>query len=252
MTASALLLRVAGKRGCHLLIKIISNYFTRLTIYQRLIMANVAFVYVMQAGDYIKIGVTTTSIIKRAKQVQTGCPIPIEEIFFFSMETSSEAYLCEKILHKELLEHRSHGEWFHCFKQYTSKIEKIIGKKSDKFIFNDFHFFNKDKSIEFRMKIKDADNEDTLISISFDVHKSDDKDFKRYKKEYISNLLNKKLKDIVENNLRENNFDSVSISEHFNHYAKNKSKKRIDRLSRLSSNPLLKNIASSLLEKENI
>jgi hypothetical protein len=215
-------------------------------------MANVAFVYVMQAGDYIKIGVTTTSIIQRAKQVQTGCPIPIEEIFFFTMESSNEAYFCEKILHQELSEHKSHGEWFHCFRKYTSKIEKILGKKTDKFVFNDFHIFNKDKSIELRTKIKDAEDEDTLISISFDVHNLNESDFKRYKKEYLSNLLNKKLKDVVENSIRKNNFDSVSVSEHFNYYKNDKSKKRIDKITRLSSNPLLKNIALSLLNKDSV
>lgn len=215
-------------------------------------MASVAFVYVMQAGDYIKIGVTTTSIIQRAKQVQTGCPTPIEEIFFFSMESSSEAYFCEKLLHQELCFHRSHGEWFHCFKRYTSKIEKIIGKKSDKFIFNDYHFFNKDKSIEFKMKIKDYENEGELILLSSQLHNTNEDDFKRYSKQNLSNLLNKKLKELVEKNMRDNNFESVSVEEHFSHYKKDKSKKRIDRLTRLSSNPLLKNIASSLLEKENV
>ncbi len=213
-------------------------------------MANVAFVYVMQAGDYIKIGVTTTSIIQRAKQVQTGCPVPIEEIFFFTMESSNEAYFCEKLLHQELGFHKSHGEWFHCFRRYTSKIEKIIGKKSDKFIFNDFHFFNKDKSIEFRLKIKDSEDEETLISISTNIHNSCENDFKRYTKESLSNMLNKKLKLIVENKMRDNNFESVSIEDHFNYYKKDNSKIRLNRLSRLSSNPLLKNIVASLLEKE--
>ena len=65
-----------------------------------------------EIGDrrLIKIGISST-LKTRVKQIQTGCPFPIEVI-----KTSQRSYPfaidAEKFLHEELKSYRSIGEWF--------------------------------------------------------------------------------------------------------------------------------------------
>ena len=91
--------------------------------------------YVMQTMDFLKIGVTYTSLRKRAASVQTGCPLPITEIRFFSFCSRAEAFDAEKILHNKLFEYKTHGEWFLSFKNYTKRISRILGKEAKSFKF---------------------------------------------------------------------------------------------------------------------
>ena len=84
----------------------------------------------MQAGDFIKVGITKNSVIHRAKQIQTGCPIPISEIEFIEFSTKAEALLAEKLVHTEHAFYNSHGEWFVKFDKYISNICKTIGVKT--------------------------------------------------------------------------------------------------------------------------
>jgi hypothetical protein len=99
------------------------------------------YVYVMQAGEFIKIGFTSRSITSRARQVQTGCPIPIEEIMFFRYENKQDALNDEKRLHQDLKQHHTHGEWFMTFSRYMTKISKIVNKKYEITRLNEKDFF---------------------------------------------------------------------------------------------------------------
>ena len=212
-------------------------------------MSHSAFVYVMQAGDYIKIGVTSKSILQRAKQIQTGCPIPIEEILFFKFETSSIAFEVEKLLHKEFSFYASHGEWFHRFSNFTQKIEGVINLKSERLIFNEFEYFNKDQSINYRRKIKDCVSVNELVDMSKEISKSDETVFKRYSKTTLMDRLNSKLKLLIENEVRQTSFVDTSVRDHFIG-RKQHGKNYTDRLEKLSENPLLRNITSKLLQKD--
>lgn len=114
--------------------------------------------YIMQAGDFIKIGVTSNSVSSRASQIQTGCPLPIEEIEYLEFDSSAEAYEMEKIVHKEFSFYNSHGEWFAKFKRYTTKICKTIDKQTSdikRVTFNAKINFHVDQIIKKREKARE-------------------------------------------------------------------------------------------------
>ena len=66
------------------------------------------FVYVVHAGDLLKVGMTN-DVDKRVAAIQAHCPIPIELVRV--IETKHAARL-EKCLHHDLADFRAHGEWF--------------------------------------------------------------------------------------------------------------------------------------------
>lgn len=95
-------------------------------------MERTTFLYVMVVGgQFIKIGITSTSLKTRMKQVQTGCPLPIESIIFWKFEKRNQAAECEKMLHIRFSDKKSHGEWFFQPKQYTTKIAKELNRGPD-------------------------------------------------------------------------------------------------------------------------
>jgi len=93
------------------------------------------FVYLMRAEGFIKIGVTSRSLRIRASEVQTGCPLPIEDIGFYTFTTKQEAYDMEAKLHSEFSQYSSHGEWIIEFRSWGAKIDKAVGKGSEWFRF---------------------------------------------------------------------------------------------------------------------
>ncbi len=95
-----------------------------------------SYVYIMQTVDYLKIGVTSSSINKRAKSIQTGCPQIIEDINYFSFGSRALAFEAESILHKLFSDHKTVGEWFVRFKGYVIKSEKKLDMNSAKIQFN--------------------------------------------------------------------------------------------------------------------
>ena len=65
-------------------------------------------VYVLSAGEYVKIGVSAEPK-KRVKEIQTGCPLPVK------LEATIETGLpleTEVLVHEELKDCRACGEWF--------------------------------------------------------------------------------------------------------------------------------------------
>ena len=73
-------------------------------------------VYVMAAPHskgltYFKIG-RSSDVSKRLGQVQTGCPLPITQVFIFTMWGNGAAQAAEWKMHEALAEYRTQGEWF--------------------------------------------------------------------------------------------------------------------------------------------
>src|SRR5216110_1895594 len=68
----------------------------------------VAFVYVIRAGEFIKIGVAR-DVSKRVQQMQVGCPYDTEVLMAWPC---SDPYAFERRLHYQLRAYRHRGEWF--------------------------------------------------------------------------------------------------------------------------------------------
>jgi predicted GIY-YIG superfamily endonuclease len=73
-------------------------------------------VYIIKAKNQplYKIGVTY-NINKRIKQLQTGCPFPIELYFLVNGFPRNIAIQTEKQLHKTMSHYRTSGEWFRLY-----------------------------------------------------------------------------------------------------------------------------------------
>lgn len=64
------------------------------------------YIIIAKGTPRIKIG-WSADVSKRVKELQTGCPYPIEVLNEIETECSTE-----RELHKALQEYRVHGEWF--------------------------------------------------------------------------------------------------------------------------------------------
>lgn len=83
------------------------------------------YVYVMQANNVCKIGITSTSIIQRKKELQTGCPFPITKTW--SSKDIENALEIEKILHNFFAGKRTCGEWFNeKFSTIVMKADQLV------------------------------------------------------------------------------------------------------------------------------
>jgi hypothetical protein len=73
-------------------------------------------VYVAQAGDYVKIGVTN-SPDERIKAIQTACPLEVKLLWTNQWDECNDHRCCDPIviereLHRSLRDFRVRGEWF--------------------------------------------------------------------------------------------------------------------------------------------
>lgn len=71
----------------------------------------VAFVYLLQAGDAIKIGVAV-NIGARAIALQVGNPLPLQLVGQRRFANSGAACRAESALHARFADRRAQGEWF--------------------------------------------------------------------------------------------------------------------------------------------
>ena len=74
-------------------------------------MSESGLVYVISAGSFCKVGITTTGISARIAALQTGCPYKLEPIF--ALWTRDPRGL-EMAAHDALARWRCQGEWFNC------------------------------------------------------------------------------------------------------------------------------------------
>ena len=68
-----------------------------------------ATIYVLQQGNYFKIGLTKRDFNKRLKELQTGCPFELKPKLLIS---TNRPELLEKLLHAKFSQSRRLGEWF--------------------------------------------------------------------------------------------------------------------------------------------
>ena len=82
---------------------------------------DIAFVYALRSGDYIKIGVAKT-VDQRVNTLQTGNPIKIE-IEHLKKTNNVFAYIDEKILHKKFKKYHVINEWYRIDKDNKDLIK---------------------------------------------------------------------------------------------------------------------------------
>ncbi len=90
----------------------------------------------MRTDRFVKIGVTSSSILERVKAVQTGTPTPIYYVAYYVVKDRATAFALEKELHYKLDRRRTYGEWFFNLKDNASEITEVLLsyglKKEDK------------------------------------------------------------------------------------------------------------------------
>lgn len=108
-------------------------------------MSNKAYVYLIcnPATDQYKIGVTKNDIDKRLKQLQVGNGCCLHLV---GSHESEHPYYIEKMLHRELMQFRTSGEWFdfhendtnilEMFRKLCCKYENVIVNMKDNPFFN--------------------------------------------------------------------------------------------------------------------
>lgn len=82
-------------------------------------------VYVLKAGEYYKIGITSREVSKRIRDMQTGNPYTIECIAEYNIDS---AITVERVLHNKYTCKRLSGEWFNLDTDDLSDIAKICNE----------------------------------------------------------------------------------------------------------------------------
>lgn len=88
-------------------------------------MKSTTFLYVLKAGDYFKVGITQ-NLNKRIKQIQTGCPLKISRVYYYTLDTKFEAMELEKEIHIFLNKISTSGEWFLVQDGFFYDIESYV------------------------------------------------------------------------------------------------------------------------------
>jgi len=107
----------------------------------------ITLLYIIQVGSNIKVGITSNSIYERMKAIQTGCPYPIDEVFYVVLSTRAEALAYESEIHTLFKKYKTSGEWFESVPRFTTKIEKTVNKKMSKIRVQDYEYSELDKKI---------------------------------------------------------------------------------------------------------
>ena len=109
-------------------------------------------VYILKAGEFYKIGLTSNTIDKRIKELQTGCPYEIKEIFKTSSLTKKEAFELERFLHKKFKRFHSYGEWFKLNNNKLKELVLFTDRLSSIYIFKEYKQISFDISCLYRNK----------------------------------------------------------------------------------------------------
>ena len=85
---------------------------------------DMGYVYLIcdSKNEYYKIGVTTGSIEKRIKKLQTGNGTELHIVSWFK---SQYPFKLEKLLHAKFCSEREHGEWFSLSTDEVLNFKKI-------------------------------------------------------------------------------------------------------------------------------
>ncbi len=80
------------------------------------------YLYILQSGEYLKIGISKNHPRQRVKQLQTGSAQEIKLLKFYRRKDYKQL---EKYLHQKFRRRRIRGEWFNVeLETVTSIIEK--------------------------------------------------------------------------------------------------------------------------------
>jgi len=85
-------------------------------------------IYIAYTSAYCKIGYTGNSPADRVKAFQTGCPLPITKIIWWTGFTKVEALNLERAIHQHLAHWHSDGEWFRYNKGIFRQVIYCIPK----------------------------------------------------------------------------------------------------------------------------
>lgn len=88
---------------------------------ERRLAAEDNFVYFISAGPFLKIGKTSGSPDARIKELQTGCPFPIQLAAYLSGGVGKE-----RELHRRFDEYRAHGEWFRHEGRLAAFVKSLV------------------------------------------------------------------------------------------------------------------------------
>lgn len=86
------------------------------------------FVYMVRADKWLKIGVSH-NVERRLKTMQTGCPHKLKLIQRFPLNSKSEAFALESLLHNHLKDCNRRGEWFDFKKVKKAMKFEVNGQK---------------------------------------------------------------------------------------------------------------------------
>jgi hypothetical protein len=139
-----------------------------------------SIVYLLKTKDAYKIGVTTTTIEKRIKQLQTGNPNIISCVYYEKVSCDKTMYAIEKMLHKEYKHKNILGEWFTLS---NDEVNQIILK---------LKVFKKDAYLKYYKSIKYE-----ISRGKKNIHKYKKKN--RELEDKINKELNKKLQSFLLN-----------------------------------------------------
>ena len=88
------------------------------------------YVYVLEAGEHCKIGISDKSVEQRKMSIQTGCPVKIQRVW--CSRNIPDALACEKRLHNYFRQKNTSGEWFKIpFFEAAEEAEKICENGDD-------------------------------------------------------------------------------------------------------------------------
>lgn len=183
---------------------------------------NMTYVYAMYAGNYVKIGITS-SLDNRIKQVQTGCPLSIHRVKYIQVHSRNEALDIESSIHVAFNKHNTHGEWFIkdalSINKYSEifkycKIKEVCEPQIDKSL-NALENLYKNISITNR-----DDKISAMVDLKNHIDNSYDDSFVYRSRDYVLSRVNKELKSM----LRFSNKHNIVSDEN---YRKEKSMKKL-------------------------
>lgn len=77
------------------------------------------YLYVLGTRNgYVKIGITERYVTDRIRNIQTGCPFKITDVWTSNNITAYQK--CERIMHAYFAEKKTNGEWF------KADYEKVV------------------------------------------------------------------------------------------------------------------------------
>lgn len=168
------------------------------------------FLYIMQTDSYFKVGITSTSIFKRMKQIQTGCPTPIRNIHYYNYNTKRDAIDAEKLLHNSFARHNTFGEWFKEFPRYISISQQMLNINFEK-IELDVNRSLKDYNMMFIRKIKKTQTIDELELVREYLFCINDSYFIEGAKEILFAMIDEKMVKKFGVKLIQQNIDKEAI-----------------------------------------